>query len=82
MVICSTGWRSKATGKSIDTPKVDVWRVRDGNIVAFFEYYDTAAVAQDAAEQPRDVSFKRGLYISRTSCQIWWSDNRAVALVP
>ena len=49
-VICSTGWRSRATGKSFDTPKIDVWRVKDGKIIAFFEYYDTAAVAEAAAE--------------------------------
>ena len=50
VVICSTRWRSRATGKSFDTPKVDVWRVKDGKIVAFFEYYDTAAVAETVAE--------------------------------
>jgi ketosteroid isomerase-like protein len=50
VVICSTGWRSRATGKSFDTPKVDVWRVKDGKIIAFFEYYDTAAVAEAAVE--------------------------------
>jgi ketosteroid isomerase-like protein len=42
--------RNKATGKRFGTPKVDVWRVREGKITAFFEYYDTAAVAQAAAE--------------------------------
>jgi ketosteroid isomerase-like protein len=50
VVICSTGWKSKATGKRFDTPKVDVWRVKDGKMIAFFEYYDTAAVAEAAAE--------------------------------
>jgi len=50
VVICSTGWRSKATGRRFDTPKVDVWRVKDGKIIAFFEYYNTAAVAEAAAE--------------------------------
>jgi len=50
VVICSTGWLSKATSKSFGTPKVDVWRVKDGKIIAFFEYYDTAAMAQAAAE--------------------------------
>jgi uncharacterized protein len=48
VVICSTGWRNRATGKRFDTPKVDVWRVKDGKIVAFFEYYDTAAVGEAA----------------------------------
>jgi uncharacterized protein len=49
VVICSTGWRNKATGKRFDTPKVDVWRVKDGKIISFFEYYDTAAVGEAAA---------------------------------
>jgi uncharacterized protein len=42
VVICSTGWSSRTTGKSFDTPKVDVWHVKDGKLIAFFEYYDTA----------------------------------------
>ena len=49
VVICSTGWRNRATGKRFDTPKVDVWRVKDDKIIAFFEYYDTAAVGEAAA---------------------------------
>lgn len=39
-----TAWRNKATGKEFDTPKVDVVRFRDGQIVEFFELYDTAMV--------------------------------------
>lgn len=49
VAIGSTGWRNKATGTPFDTPKVDVWRFKDGKIVAFFEYYDTAVVSQAAA---------------------------------
>ena len=51
-VVCaigSTSWTNKQTGKTIDTPKVDVWRFKDGKAVAFFEYYDTAAL-RDASE--------------------------------
>ena len=44
VVVGSTSWRVKATGKVFDTPKVDVVRFEDGRIVAFFEYYDTAKI--------------------------------------
>ena len=42
--IGSTGWTCKATGKKIDTPKVDVWTFKDGKAVAFYEYFDTAGM--------------------------------------
>jgi ketosteroid isomerase-like protein len=41
-VVCSTAWTNKATGKTVETPKVDVWRFKDGRAVEFYEYYDTA----------------------------------------
>jgi hypothetical protein len=42
-VICSTGWKNKATGKTVETPKVDVWRFdKSGRAASFYEYYDTA----------------------------------------
>jgi ketosteroid isomerase-like protein len=28
----------------VDTPKIDFWRFRDGKVVEFYEYYDTARV--------------------------------------
>ncbi len=40
----STSWRNRQTGAVFDTPKVDVWRFRDGRAVEFFELYDTAMV--------------------------------------
>lgn len=46
VAICSTGWHNRATGKAFDTPKVDVWRFKRGKAVAYFEYYDTAAVGE------------------------------------
>jgi ketosteroid isomerase-like protein len=49
VAIGSTAWHHKISGKRIDTPKVDVWRVKDGRVIAFFEYYDTAEVAAAAA---------------------------------
>jgi ketosteroid isomerase-like protein len=41
---CTTSWRSKKTGKSFETPKADFWRFRDGKVVEFYEFYDTAQV--------------------------------------
>jgi ketosteroid isomerase-like protein len=35
-------WKHRATGKFVDMPKADVLRLRDGRIVGFMEYYDTA----------------------------------------
>jgi ketosteroid isomerase-like protein len=35
-------WRHKRTGKAVDTPKVDIWRFKNGKVVEFFELYDTA----------------------------------------
>jgi ketosteroid isomerase-like protein len=40
----STAWRNKRTGKSVDTPKADFWRFRNGKAVEFYEYFDTARV--------------------------------------
>ena len=45
----STSWRNKQTGKVVVTQKVDIWRMKDGKVVQFSEFYDTArliAVAQ------------------------------------
>ena len=46
----TTSWRVKATGKTFTTPKVDVVRFKDGQIISFFEYYDTAKIV--AATMP------------------------------
>ena len=48
VVISQTAWVNPRTGRRIDTPKVDVWRFKDGKAVAYCEYYDTANVAQAA----------------------------------
>lgn len=37
-VACSTAW----TNKTVETPKVDIWRFKDGRAVEFYEYYGTA----------------------------------------
>ena len=44
----STPWRNVRTGRRAETPKVDVWRFPDGKAVEFFEYYDTAKLAEAA----------------------------------
>ncbi|MEJ8856857.1 nuclear transport factor 2 family protein [Variovorax robiniae] len=35
-------WRHRKTGKVVDSPKADVLRMRDGKLVDFMEFYDTA----------------------------------------
>ncbi|HTY77640.1 MAG TPA: nuclear transport factor 2 family protein [Gemmatimonadales bacterium] len=44
----STGWRNRKTRKVVDTPKADFWTFRDGKVVEFHEYYDTAALVAAA----------------------------------
>lgn len=43
VVLSKAGWTNKQTGKSVVTPKADVFSIRNGKITEFFEYYDTAA---------------------------------------
>ncbi len=42
VAIGATSWRNKRTGKVVVTPKVDLWRMKGGKVVHFFEFYDTA----------------------------------------
>lgn len=42
-------WRAKQNGKVVATPKADSWRFADGKAVEFYEYFDTAQVAQAMA---------------------------------
>lgn len=42
--------RNRRTEKVVDTPKADVLRVRDGKIVEFQEFFDTARVSAGARE--------------------------------
>jgi len=41
VMLGSTSWKHKKTGKVFDTPKVDLVTFRDGRVVEFFEFYDT-----------------------------------------
>lgn len=45
VMLGSCKWEHRQTKKIVDSPKVDVLRFREGKIVDFMEYYDTAAVA-------------------------------------
>jgi len=36
-------WRNRATGRIVDTPKVDVWRFEGGKAVDFLEMFDSLA---------------------------------------
>lgn len=40
----SCAWQNKQTSKVCSTPKIDYWKFRDGKVVEYFEYYDTAGV--------------------------------------
>ncbi|MEM7317153.1 MAG: nuclear transport factor 2 family protein [Planctomycetota bacterium] len=42
VVLGTVKWRNRATGKSVETKKVDVIRMKDGKVTEFCEYYDTA----------------------------------------
>jgi uncharacterized protein len=48
--VCS--WTHKTTGKICETPKVDIWRFRDGKAVEFYEMFDTAAAFAAATPDP------------------------------
>ena len=44
--IGSCHWRDPRTGREVDTPKVDVWRFRDGKAVSVIEMFDTLGFAR------------------------------------
>ncbi|MEM6910359.1 MAG: nuclear transport factor 2 family protein [Verrucomicrobiota bacterium] len=48
IVICECAWKHGATGKVVETPKLDSYRMKDGLIVEFREYYDTAKTVEAA----------------------------------
>ena len=50
VAIGSTSWRNKLTRKIVDTPKIDIWRMRGGKVIEFSEFYDTARIYE--ASQP------------------------------
>lgn len=46
IVICDCAWKHSDTGKVVETPKIDTYRMKDGLITEFREYYDTAKTAE------------------------------------
>ena len=40
----STAWRNRKTGRVLETPKADFATFRDGKVVEFHEFYNTAAM--------------------------------------
>ena len=42
IMLGSCSYRSKRTGRVVETPKADFLRLREGKVVEFFEFYDTA----------------------------------------
>lgn len=49
VMLGSTAWRNKRTRKVVDTPKADLVTFRDGRIIDFAEFYDTAKLFAAAA---------------------------------
>ncbi len=43
VMIGRCAWRNRATGKLVDTPKVDIWRFAGGRAVSFLEMFDSLA---------------------------------------
>lgn len=50
VAIGSCKWRFSKTGKEVESPKVDIFRLKDGKIVEFMEMFDTARAV--ACTQP------------------------------
>lgn len=46
VMIGQTAWTSRRTAKKVYTPKVDVWRFKNGMAVEYAEYFDTARLAE------------------------------------
>ena len=55
VVLSSVAFRFRKTGKVAESPKADVFRFRDGKIVEFVEFFDTArAFAATRPDDPGD----------------------------
>ena len=50
VVLSRVAFRHRGTGKVAESPKADIFRLRDGKVVEFLEFFDTAAAL--AATQP------------------------------
>jgi ketosteroid isomerase-like protein len=54
VVLADACFSNRHTGKLVATPKADVFRLRDGKIVEFCEFYDSAAAVEAATESALD----------------------------
>ena len=52
VMIGRCGWRHKGTGKEVESPTVAYWKFKDGKVVEFFEFYDTAKAFAAARSEP------------------------------
>jgi uncharacterized protein len=50
VVVSRVAFRNRRTGKAVESPKADLFRFRDGKIVEFLEFFDTALAI--AASRP------------------------------
>lgn len=46
VMVGRAAWRNKATGRIVDSPKVDIHSFRDGKVVRFQEVFDTLGFAR------------------------------------
>ena len=52
VMLGSCAWRNRRTGSVVETPKADIFKFKDGRIVDFLEFYDTAkAMAASVREK-------------------------------
>jgi uncharacterized protein len=51
VVLSRCGWRNRKSGKTVETPKADFFRFKNGKIVDFFEFYDTHRCIAAASDQ-------------------------------
>lgn len=50
VMLGNCSWRHRATGKTIESPKADIIRLRHGKIIDFIEFFDTAKVVAATVE--------------------------------
>jgi uncharacterized protein len=43
VMIGRCAWRNRATGRIVDTPKVDIWHFENGRAITFLEMFDSLA---------------------------------------
>jgi ketosteroid isomerase-like protein len=56
VMLGSTAWTNRATGKRAETRKADVWTFRDGKATSFLELFDSHAVIAAATAEEGTAS--------------------------